>query len=80
MENRQAFERLAEAVERHNELMTKAEVAAWMHVTPRTVERWRERGQVAFTRTPSGRIRFRRADIEAALHATPARPARIRQR
>ena len=37
MENRQAFERLAEAVERHHELMTKAEVAAWMHVTPRTV-------------------------------------------
>ena len=62
------------------QLLTEAQVAEWLQVTPRTVERWRERGQVAFTRTPSGRIRFRRADIEAALHATPARPARIRPR
>jgi excisionase family DNA binding protein len=63
-----------------DDLMTKAEVAAWLHVSPRTVERWRERRQVTYVRTPSGRIRFRRADIEAALHATPARPARIRPR
>jgi excisionase family DNA binding protein len=63
-----------------DQLLTNREVAAWMRVTPRTVERWRERGQVAFTRTPTGRIRYRRADILAALEATPARPARIRPR
>ena len=56
-----------------DELMTKREVAEWLKVTPRTVERWRERGQVSFTRTPSGRIRFRRSEIQRALDSNEPR-------
>lgn len=36
-------------------------------VHPRTLRRWRERGLVAWYRTPTGRIRYRLEDLLAAV-------------
>lgn len=36
-------------------------------VHPRTLRRWRERGMIAWYRTPTGRIRYRIEDLLAAI-------------
>lgn len=46
-------------------------VALIFQVTPETVSRWAETGKLAAFRTPGGRWRFRREDIEALLPSTP---------
>lgn len=53
--------------------MTTAEVAALARVTPTTVARWAESGDLATAlRLPGGQRRYRRSDVEALL--TPASP------
>jgi excisionase family DNA binding protein len=49
------------------ELLTAAEVAKIFKVARSTVANWAAQGLLPYTRTPSGRLRFHRADIEDLL-------------
>jgi len=51
-------------------LLTKGEVAQLCRVAVRTVDRWLTSGRIAYQRTPSGRLLFRRHDV-----LTPVAPA-----
>ena len=44
-------------------LMTPAEAAAVLDVTPRTVARWAAEGRLLAVRTPGGHRRYRATDI-----------------
>jgi excisionase family DNA binding protein len=48
--------------------MTPAEVAALFRVSVSTVARWVTEGKLQAVQTPSGRRRFRFADVEALTH------------
>jgi len=49
------------------DLLTTAQVAALLNVTPATVTNWARRGQLAAVVLPGGHRRYHRADIEALL-------------
>ncbi|WP_344586212.1 helix-turn-helix domain-containing protein [Actinomadura vinacea] len=49
------------------ELLTTAEVAAIFRVARSTITQWAGRGLLPHTRTPSGRLRFYRVDVERVL-------------
>lgn len=55
------------------ELLTSRQVAEMFQVSVATVSRWARDGHVPSIRTPAGRRRFRREDVEAALALIPAR-------
>lgn len=38
-------------------------------IHPRTLRRWRERGRVAYFRTPTGRVRYRLPDLLSAAQS-----------
>lgn len=45
--------------------LSPEEAARILGVSARTIRRWADRGDIASLRPPSGRRRFRRADVEA---------------
>ncbi|MGC0251550.1 helix-turn-helix domain-containing protein [Pseudactinotalea sp. Z1748] len=47
------------------ETLTTGEAAAIFHVTPSTIKRWADAGQLPHTRTIGGHLRFVRAELEA---------------
>ncbi|WP_344947249.1 helix-turn-helix domain-containing protein [Actinomadura miaoliensis] len=49
------------------DLLTTAEVATMFRVARSTVSGWAARGLLPSARTPSGRLRFHRADVEVVL-------------
>ena len=49
------------------ELLTPAEVARLLRVTPKTVTRWHRQGKLPAMRTLGGHRRFRRSDVERAV-------------
>jgi excisionase family DNA binding protein len=51
----------------HPELLTSRQVAEMFQVSVATVSRWARDEQVRCIRTPAGRLRFRREDVEAFL-------------
>ena len=53
-------------VQDQTDLATGA-AAAVLGVSDETLRRWVERGKVRYVRLPSGRLRFRRSDLEALL-------------
>lgn len=55
------------------ELLTPAEVARIMSVSPKTVTRWAADGLLCSIKTPGGHRRFYRPDIETILrgHGIP---------
>jgi excisionase family DNA binding protein len=55
----------------HPDLLTTGEVAKILHVGPDTVTRWANAGRLAAVILPSGRHRFRRADVDAILGVEP---------
>lgn len=55
------------------DLMTTGDVAKLLDVSPSTVTRWVKNGVLSALVMPSGRYKFRRADIEALL-GEPATP------
>lgn len=50
-----------------DELLSTTDAAAIVGVTDETIRRWAEARKVAHVRLPSGRLRFRRSDVEALL-------------
>lgn len=52
--------------------MTSGEVARVLSVRTSTVSRWAASGQLDAIRLPSGRLRFRREDVERLLAAGAA--------
>jgi excisionase family DNA binding protein len=55
-----------------NDLLTKKDCAALLHVTERTIDNLRERGQLPFVKL-GAIVRFRRSDIEGVLEANSHR-------
>lgn len=47
--------------------LTTGAAAAVLGVSDETLRRWVDQGKVRYVRLPSGRLRFRQADIEALL-------------
>lgn len=66
---------LAPAAEVPDSLLTRAQVAAWWALGPRTIDRMVAAGSIPYVKLGSGRnspIRFRRAALEAALQKMEA--------
>lgn len=57
-------------------LLTPGEVAAMVHVDPKTVSRWAASGRLPFVRTPGGHRRYRRSTVEAFLAEYTRKPDR----
>jgi excisionase family DNA binding protein len=57
-------------------LLTPGEVAAILHVDPKTVSRWAASGRLPFVRTPGGHRRYRRSTVEAFLAEYTRKPER----
>jgi excisionase family DNA binding protein len=58
---------VTERNENDDDLLTIREVAVLFRVWPRTVARWQEQGKLRAIRTPGGRLRFYRGDVERAV-------------
>ena len=56
--------------EPHDRLLTPGEVAVRFAVTPGTVGCWARTGKLPSIRTPTGRLRFREVDVDAAMTTT----------
>ena len=57
-------------------LIDTGAAARMLAVSPDTVRRWAKNGKISAVALPSGRFRFRRADIEALLLPTmPSAPS-----
>lgn len=48
-------------------LLTRAEAAALLRVSTRTLDRWAAAGRIPRERTPTGRVRFRRGAVLATI-------------
>jgi len=57
-------------------LLSCGQVAALFRVTPRTVTRWADTGQLHSTRTTGGDRRFRESEVQALLTNAPTPPSR----
>jgi excisionase family DNA binding protein len=55
-------------------LLTTVEVAEACKVDPNTVSRWAREGLIPFITLPGGRLRYRRADVDALLTPVMALP------
>ena len=51
-----------------------AEVAARLHVSPKTVARWAKQGQLPYRRTLGGHRRYDPQQIDQLVHALTYRP------
>jgi excisionase family DNA binding protein len=58
----------------HRSWLRPAEVAARLHVSPKTVTRWAKDGRVPYRRTLGGHRRYDPQQIEALLRALTYRP------
>jgi excisionase family DNA binding protein len=61
--------------EPHDEYITPGEAARFLHVSPKTINRWANEGRIACIVTLGGHRRFRREDIDAALRQMSGRQA-----
>jgi excisionase family DNA binding protein len=50
-----------------HDLLTVAQAAEVLAVTPRTVTGWCRTGRLPYVQLPSGRLRIRRSDLDALL-------------
>ena len=58
-----------------SQLLTVKEVAARLKVTTRTIQRWQEKGTIAFIKLPQG-VRFREEHLENWLDKRTIKPAK----
>ncbi len=52
------------------DMLTRGQVAAMFQVDPRTVWTWTKQGKLTAIRTPSRRVRYRQAEVQALYAAT----------
>ncbi len=52
-----------------DDLITTAEAAALLRVSPRTIQTWIARRYIPGIRTPSGQLRIPRAELERKIEA-----------
>jgi excisionase family DNA binding protein len=73
-------DRLANASQGRDRLLTPGEVATLFRVDPKTVTRWASAGRIGSIRTPGGHRRFRESEVRALLRGVdgdvtvPAQP------
>jgi excisionase family DNA binding protein len=60
-------DRLANAAQGRDRLLTPGEVATLFRVDPKTVTRWASAGRIGSIRTPGGHRRFRESEVRALL-------------
>jgi excisionase family DNA binding protein len=65
-------DRLANASQGRDRLLTPGEVAALFRVDPKTVTRWASAGRIGSIRTPGGHRRFRESEVRALLRGVEA--------
>jgi excisionase family DNA binding protein len=52
--------------------LTRAEAAARLRVSPRTIDRYAQLGYITRLKTPTGLVRFREHDVEALIQERSA--------
>lgn len=57
------------------DLLTPAKAGALLGVSDETMRRWAAAGKIRHVRLPSGKIRFHRDDVTAALITVDTEPA-----
>jgi excisionase family DNA binding protein len=60
-------DRLSNASQGRDRLLTPGEVATLFRVDPKTVTRWASAGRIGSIRTPGGHRRFRESEVRALL-------------
>ena len=58
-----------------SDILTPPEVAEMFQVSVLTVTRWAREDKIAHFKTPSGRVRFRRGDVEKFTQPVEAQTA-----
>lgn len=51
--------------------LIEKDAAAHLSIDPRTIRRWVAAGKLKAYRAPSGRLRFKRSDLDAAMSPVP---------
>ena len=64
---------MPDMAERLAPALTPQQVADLLSVTADTVNRWADEGKLVGFKSPGGRWRFRRSDVEALLNPEPVK-------
>jgi excisionase family DNA binding protein len=60
-----------------DDYVTPGEAARYLHVSPKTINRWANDGRIPCIVTLGGHRRFRREDVDAAVRQMSARGAAL---
>jgi len=60
-----------------DDYVTPGEAARYLHVSPKTINRWANDGRIPCIVTLGGHRRFRRKDVDAAVRQMSARGAAL---
>jgi excisionase family DNA binding protein len=60
-----------------DDYVTPGEAARYLHVSPKTINRWANDGRIPCIVTLGGHRRFRRGDVDAAVRQMSARGAAL---
>ena len=66
-----------EPVQISDDYVTPGEAARYLHVSPKTINRWANDGRIPCIVTLGGHRRFRREDVDAAVRQMSARGAAL---
>jgi excisionase family DNA binding protein len=66
-----------DAVQTGDDYVTPGEAARYLHVSPKTINRWANDGRIPCIVTLGGHRRFRREDVDAAVRQMSARGAAL---
>jgi excisionase family DNA binding protein len=66
-----------DAAQTGGDYVTPGEAARYLHVSPKTINRWANDGRIPCIVTLGGHRRFRREDVDAAVRQMSARGAAL---
>jgi excisionase family DNA binding protein len=66
-----------DTVQSNEDYVTPGEAARYLHVSPKTINRWANDGRIPCIVTLGGHRRFRREDVDAAVRQMSARGAAL---
>ncbi len=66
-----------DTVQTGDDYVTPGEAARYLHVSPKTINRWANDGRIPCIVTLGGHRRFRREDVDAAVRQMSARGAAL---